>query len=142
MVHRLTVEISTPEARKYWCAGTGCPKIFKPQTTIHVLKHCKQCLKMTSEQRKVAATHTAPGALVANTLAQLAANELTTPSTTGPKRRVRCHLGFGECFFLKKNSWYFDANMYYCMYSLYSTYYTIVRVWESYDAIIVSFYIK
>lgn len=87
ILDRLTVEISTPpgEARKYRCAGIGCPKNFKPRTTIRVLKHCKQCLKMTSEQRKAAAAasaHTAPGALVANTIAQLAANDVTTPSTT------------------------------------------------------------
>ena len=32
ILDRLTVEISTSpgEARKYRCAGTGCPKIFKP----------------------------------------------------------------------------------------------------------------
>jgi hypothetical protein len=83
----LTVEISTSpgEARKYRCAGSGCVKTFKPRTKVRVLRHCKECLKMTSEERKVAAAasaDTAPGALVAKTITQLAANELTTPSTT------------------------------------------------------------
>lgn len=85
ILDRLTIEISTSpgEARKYRCAGTGCPKTFKPRTKVRVLKHCKECLKMTSEQRKVAAAasaETAPGALVANTITRLTENGFTTPS--------------------------------------------------------------
>ena len=94
ILDRLTVEMSTSpgEARKYRCAGTGCPKTFKPRTKVRVLKHCKECLKMTSNQRKVAAAasaDTAPGALVANTITQLAAaNGLTTPSTTPMRHAI------------------------------------------------------
>lgn len=88
ILDRLTVEISSPgEARKYQCAGTGCPKTFKPRTKVRVLKHCKECLKMTTEQRKAAAAasaDTAPGALVANTITLLTENDgpSSTPTST------------------------------------------------------------
>jgi hypothetical protein len=65
ILDRLTVEISTSpgEARKYRCAsagpaGTKCTKTFKPGTKVRVLlRHCKECLKMTSEKRDLPGDH-------------------------------------------------------------------------------------
>lgn len=96
ILDRLTVEISTSpgEARKYRCAGTGCPKIFKPRTKVRVLKHCKECLKMTTEQRKAAAAasaDTAPGALVANTITLLTANDGGFTTTSMPNSSPEQH---------------------------------------------------
>ena len=64
----LTVELPTNrnQQRAYRCAGPGCNKIYKPRSRGRVLKHAKACLKLSSEQRKMAAAAsaaTAPGAL-------------------------------------------------------------------------------
>ncbi|KAG6807178.1 hypothetical protein H0H92_008501 [Tricholoma furcatifolium] len=66
----LTVELRSERGkpRKYRCAGKGCPKTWAPRARARVLRHCKACLKMTKEQRRIAAMASAehaPGALVA-----------------------------------------------------------------------------
>lgn len=64
----LTIELPTnrDQQRAYRCAGPGCNKIHKPRSRGRVLRHAKACLKLSSEQRKMAAAasaSTAPGAL-------------------------------------------------------------------------------
>ncbi len=70
LLDTLTVEMCTPRgtARKYRCAGAGCPKRWAPRTTSRVFAHAKRCLKLTEEQRHLASSASAnksPGALVA-----------------------------------------------------------------------------
>jgi len=70
LLDMLTVELQTPRGtvRKYRCAGTGCPKRWAPRTIARVFAHAKKCLKLTEEQRHLAASASAsksPGALVA-----------------------------------------------------------------------------
>lgn len=82
----LTVELRTSRSerhRKYRCAGIGCTKTWQPRTKIRVFSHCKQCLKMTPEQRQYALSNSAtsaPGALVAQSIAKNA--ETTTDVLT------------------------------------------------------------
>ncbi|KAJ7606344.1 ribonuclease H-like domain-containing protein [Mycena polygramma] len=65
---RLTVELkghAGSTVRRYRCAGTKCPQVFKPRTLSRVLKHAKRCLKLTAQQRQFASTSsaaTSPGA--------------------------------------------------------------------------------
>lgn len=70
LLDALTVEVRTPRgaARKYRCAGAGCPRQWAPRTMVRVLAHAKRCLRLTEEQRHLASSASAsksPGALVA-----------------------------------------------------------------------------
>jgi hypothetical protein len=94
----LTIELPTnrDQQRAYHCAGPGCNKIHKPRSIGRVLRHAKACLKLSSEQRKMAAAasaSTAPGALAKKF--QLDSDATTPPpaseTNTSPPPATRLH---------------------------------------------------
>jgi hypothetical protein len=70
ILNTLTVRLRTSpnKKKKFQCAGVGCTKTWQPHSRSCVLQHCKSCLRMTIEQRRlvsVASADSSPGALVA-----------------------------------------------------------------------------
>jgi len=76
----LTIELPTKrgEARRYRCAGEGCSKRYKPRLRVSVLMHAKVCLKLSVDERKMAAAASAKTALVAET--HLSSSPISSPS--------------------------------------------------------------
>jgi hypothetical protein len=54
---QLTVQIKTQGAVKvHRCAGEGCEKRWQPHARAQVLAHCKNCLKLTADDRQFTST--------------------------------------------------------------------------------------
>ncbi|CAA7260791.1 unnamed protein product [Cyclocybe aegerita] len=85
LLDKFTVALNTwrGEVQAHRCIGKGCPKVHKPQSCIRVLNHAKRCLKLTSDQHKMASAASskdAPSAVVENSLKTLPFGSSTSQS--------------------------------------------------------------
>ncbi|KAJ3510647.1 hypothetical protein NLJ89_g4557 [Agrocybe chaxingu] len=76
LLDKFSVSLNTRrgEVQAHRCISKGCPKIYKPRSCIQVLGHAKRCLKLTSDQHKMASAASskdAPSAIVDNSLKTL-----------------------------------------------------------------------
>jgi hypothetical protein len=108
ILDRLTVKLPTQrnEPRKYRCTGKGCLKMYKPRSRDRVLMHAKTCMKLTIDERKMAAAasaETAPSALVAEIQSQLASSP-TVAMINALTAETRNDLGEGQVVVVQSSS--------------------------------------
>jgi len=109
ILDKLTVELPTQrnEPRRYRCAGAGCLKRYKPRSRDRVLMHAKVCMKLTIDERKMAAAasaETAPSALVAEIQHHLSSSPIATSATVTAAPPADNDFGGGRVVVVRSSS--------------------------------------